>query len=167
MLAWGGQTALNCGSQLFHSGVLKKHGVEVLGTPVTTIDKTEDRKAFNDELTEIGVHFPKSFACESREEAKEALKTIKFPCLIRAAFTLGGGGSGFANNDEEFETLINNAFAYSPQILVEESLKGWKEIEYEVVRDRNDNCITVCNMENFDPLGVHTGESIVIAPSQT
>ncbi len=167
MLAWGGQTALNCGSQLFHSGVLEKYNVEILGTSVETIDKTEDRKAFNAELTKIGVHFPKSHACETKEEALEALKDIKLPCLVRAAFTLGGGGSGFAYNQEQFEILINNAFAYSPQILVEESLKGWKEIEYEVVRDRNDNCITVCNMENFDPLGVHTGESIVIAPSQT
>lgn len=167
MLAWGGQTALNCGSKLYHSGVLKKYNVEVLGTPVETIDKTEDRKVFNDELSKIGVFFPRSHACTSREQAKEAIKDIKYPCLVRAAFTLGGGGSGFANNDEEFDILVNNAFAYAPQILVEESLKGWKEIEYEVVRDRNNNCITVCNMENFDPLGIHTGESIVIAPSQT
>ncbi|HIQ56546.1 TPA: carbamoyl-phosphate synthase large subunit [Candidatus Gracilibacteria bacterium] len=167
MLAWGGQTALNCGSELYHAGVLKKHNVKVLGTSVETIDKTEDRKVFNEELTKIGVCFPKSRACETAEEARKALKEIKFPCLVRAAFTLGGGGSGFAYNEEEFEVLIKNAFAYSPQILVEESLKGWKEIEYEVVRDRNDNCITVCNMENFDPLGIHTGESIVIAPSQT
>lgn len=167
MLAWGGQTALNCGSQLYHSGLLKKHNIEVLGTPVETIDKTEDRKVFNDELSKIGVFFPRSYACINREQAREAIKDIKYPCLVRAAFTLGGGGSGFANNDEEFEVLLNNAFAYASQILVEESLKGWKEVEYEVVRDRNNNCITVCNMENFDPLGIHTGESIVIAPSQT
>lgn len=167
MLAWGGQTALNCGSELYHSGVLKKHGVEVLGTPVETIDKTEDRKAFNNELSKIGVHFPSSHACTTKAEAYTALEDIGLPVIVRAAFTLGGGGSGFATTKEEFETLVNNALAYSPQILVEESLKGWKEIEYEVVRDKNDNCITVCNMENFDPLGIHTGESIVIAPSQT
>jgi len=167
MLAWGGQTALNCGSELYHSGVLKKYNIKVLGTSVETIDKTEDRKVFNEELTKIGVHFPQSRACVTAQEARDALKEIKLPCLVRAAFTLGGGGSGFAYNEEEFEVLIKNAFAYSPQILVEESLKGWKEVEYEVVRDRTDNCITVCNMENFDPLGIHTGESIVIAPSQT
>ncbi len=167
MLAWGGQTALNCGSELYHAGVLKKYNVKVLGTSVDTIDKTEDRKVFNEELSKIGVYFPQSRACENAEEAREALKEIKLPCLVRAAFTLGGGGSGFAYTEEEFEVLIKNAFAYSPQILVEESLKGWKEVEYEVVRDRKDNCITVCNMENFDPLGIHTGESIVIAPSQT
>jgi len=167
MLAWGGQTALNCGSELYHSGVLKKYNIKVLGTSVETIDKTEDRKVFNEELAKIGVHFPQSRACVTAQEARDALKEIKLPCLVRAAFTLGGGGSGFAYNEEEFEVLIKNAFAYSPQILVEESLKGWKEVEYEVVRDRTDNCITVCNMENFDPLGIHTGESIVIAPSQT
>lgn len=167
MLAWGGQTALNCGSKLYHSGVLKKHGVQVLGTSVETIDKTEDRQAFNDELKSIGVHFPKSHACTSKKEAYSAVEKIGLPVIVRAAFTLGGGGSGFATTMEEFETLVQNALAYSPQILVEESLKGWKEVEYEVVRDRNNNCITVCNMENFDPLGIHTGESIVIAPSQT
>jgi carbamoyl-phosphate synthase large subunit len=167
MLAWGGQTALNCGSKLYHSGVLKKYGVKVLGTSVETIDKTEDRQAFNNELSKIGIKFPISYACHNHTEAEVALKKIGFPVIIRAAFTLGGGGSGFAKTKEEFKVLLDNAFSYSPQILVEESLKGWKEVEYEVVRDKNANCITVCNMENFDPLGIHTGESIVIAPSQT
>lgn len=167
MLAWGGQTALNCGVALENSGVLQKYGVSVLGTPVASIEKTEDREIFNAELSKIGIDFPRSIACESREAAYAAIKQIKFPAMIRAAFTLGGGGSGFANNDTEFADLVEKAFSYSPQILVEESLKGWKEIEYEVVRDAADNCITVCNMENFDPLGIHTGESIVIAPSQT
>lgn len=167
MLAWGGQTGLNCGVQLQERGVLKKYKVKVLGTPVDTIQKTEDRQLFNDELDKIQVKYPVSISCKNAAEAKKALKKIGFPVIIRAAFTLGGGGSGFATNPEEFETIVKNAFAYSPQILVEESLKGWKEVEYEVVRDAADNCITVCNMENFDPLGIHTGESIVIAPSQT
>ncbi len=166
-LAWGGQTALNCGVKLFESGVLEKHQIKVYGTPVETIQKTEDRQLFNDELSKIGVHFPVSVSCITKEEAYKALEKIGFPVIVRAAFTLGGGGSGFATTLEEFEILINNALSYSPQILVEESLKGWKEIEYEVVRDSANNCITVCNMENFDPLGIHTGESIVIAPSQT
>ncbi len=167
MLAWGGQTALNCGTALKRKGILKKHNVRVLGTPVATIQKTEDRKKFNEELDKIGIQYPVSIACKNKTAAKKALKEIGFPVIIRAAYTLGGGGSGFANTQKQFDTLIKNAFAYSPQILVEESLKGWKEIEYEVVRDVADNCITVCNMENFDPLGIHTGESIVIAPSQT
>ncbi len=167
MLAWGGQTALNCGVELQEKGVFEKYNIKVLGTPVDVINKTEDRKIFNEELAKIGVTFPKSHACTSREEARVALKDLGYPVIVRAAFTLGGGGSGFAVNDEEFEEIISNALAYSPQILVEESLKGWKEVEYEVVRDKNNNCITVCNMENFDPLGIHTGESIVIAPSQT
>ena len=167
MLAWGGQTALNCGSELYHSGVLKKHNVKVLGTPVEVIDMTEDRELFNRALDEIDVYYPKSIACESEESAWLAIKERGYPVMVRAAFTLGGGGSGFAYNDEDFKELIKKALSYSPQILVEESLKGWKEIEYEVVRDAVDNCITVCNMENFDPLGIHTGESIVVAPSQT
>jgi len=167
MLAWGGQTALNCGTKLSESGVLKKYGVAVLGTPVAAIQKTEDRKLFNAELEKIGVRYPISISCTNPREADNALKKIGFPVIIRAAFTLGGGGSGFATNEKEFAELVHNAFAYSPQILVEESLKGWKEVEYEVVRDSANNCITVCNMENFDPLGIHTGESIVIAPSQT
>lgn len=167
MLAWGGQTALNCGIELKNAGVLKKYNVEVLGTPIEVIEKTEDRQEFNNALNEIGVLYPKSIACKNIKESREAIKTIGYPVIVRAAFTLGGGGSGFANNDEEFERLIKKAFSFSPQILVEESLKGWKEVEYEVVRDAKGNKITVCNMENFDPLGIHTGESIVIAPSQT
>ncbi len=167
MLAWGGQTALNCGSQLYRNGVLDKYKVKVYGTPVEVIDKTEDRDFFNKELEKIDVKYPRSFACVKKEEAYKAVKKMGYPVMIRAAFTLGGGGSGFAYNDDDFENLIKKAFAYSPQILVEESLKGWKEVEYEVVRDERNNCITVCNMENFDPLGIHTGESIVVAPSQT
>ena len=167
MLAWGGQTALNCGSQLYHAGVLKKYGVKVYGTPVEVIDKTEDREEFNAALDEIEVYYPRSTACVSEDEAWAAVKAMGYPVMVRAAFTLGGGGSGFAYNDEDFAELIKKALSYSPQILVEESLKGWKEVEYEVVRDAANNCITVCNMENFDPLGIHTGESIVVAPSQT
>lgn len=167
MLAWGGQTALNCGSQLYHNGVLEKYNVRVCGTPVEVIDKTEDRALFNAALDEIGVFYPKSFACVTEDEAWEAVKKMGYPVMVRAAFTLGGGGSGFAYNDTDFKELIKKALSYSPQILVEESLKGWKEVEYEVVRDSANNCITVCNMENFDPLGIHTGESIVVAPSQT
>jgi len=167
LLSFGGQTALNCGFDLWKKGVLKKYNLEVLGTPVETIQKTEDRDLFNKELTKIGVKMPKSFACETKEEAIKASKKIGFPLMIRAAFTLGGKGSGFANNEKQLDEMLETAFAYSPQVLVEENLKGWKEVEYEVVRDKNNNCITVCNMENFDPLGIHTGESIVIAPSQT
>lgn len=166
-LAWGGQTALNCGIELKNRGVLEKYEVKVLGTPVEAIEKTEDRALFNASLEEIGVKYPKSVACTDANEAVKALEKIGFPVIVRAAFTLGGGGSGFATNTEEFEKLIEKAFSFSPQILVEESLKGWKEVEYEVVRDAAGNKITVCNMENFDPLGIHTGESIVIAPSQT
>lgn len=166
-LSFGGQTALNCGTALYKSGFLAKHNVEVLGTPVETIINTEDRELFAAKLREIDVLTPKSIAVESVDDALKAAKTIGFPLIIRAAFTLGGQGSGFCNNLEELKALATNAFSYSPQILVEESLKGWKELEYEVVRDRFDNCITVCNMENFDPLGIHTGESIVVAPSQT
>jgi len=166
-LSFGGQTALNCGTQLYKSGVLAKHNVQVLGTPVETIINTEDRELFARKLMEIDVKTPKSIAVESVDAALEAARSIGFPLIIRAAFTLGGQGSGFCSNEEELKALATNAFSYSPQILVEESLKGWKEVEYEVVRDRFDNCITVCNMENFDPLGIHTGESIVVAPSQT
>lgn len=167
LLAFGGQTALNCGVALFEQGILEKYNVEVVGTPVQAIIDTEDREIFAGKLGEIKVDTPRSIACESMEEAKEAALKIGFPLIIRAAYTLGGMGSGFCNNMEELDKLANNAFSYSPQILVEESLKGWKEVEYEVVRDRYNNCITVCNMENFDPLGIHTGESIVVAPSQT
>lgn len=167
LLAFGGQTALNCGVELYKGGILEKYNVKVLGTPVQAIIDTEDRELFAGKLREINVKTPQSHACTSIEEAKEAAGKLGFPIIIRAAYTLGGQGSGFCNNFDELEKLAANAFSYSKQILVEESLKGWKEVEYEVVRDRFDNCITVCNMENFDPLGIHTGESIVVAPSQT
>jgi carbamoyl-phosphate synthase large subunit len=167
LLAFGGQTALNCGVDLFRQGILDKHNIKVLGTPVQSIINTEDRQIFSDILHEIDVLTPKSVACDSIEKAREAAKKLGFPLIIRAAYTLGGLGSGFCSNEEELNKLAENAFSYSPQILVEESIKGWKEVEYEVVRDKYDNCITVCNMENFDPLGIHTGESIVVAPSQT
>ncbi|MFA6992701.1 MAG: carbamoyl-phosphate synthase (glutamine-hydrolyzing) large subunit, partial [Candidatus Gracilibacteria bacterium] len=166
-LAFGGQTALNCGVELFRKGLLKKYNVSVLGTSVESILKTEDRELFNNELTKIGVKMPHSFACTNKEQSFKAAEKIGYPLIIRAAFALGGKGSGFANNKNELNDLLDTAFSYSPQVLVEENLKGWKEVEYEVVRDYADNCITVCNMENFDPLGIHTGESIVVAPSQT
>lgn len=167
LLAFGGQTALNCGVQLYRSGVLEKYNVQVLGTPVQAIIDTEDREKFVEKLDEIDVKTIKSEAVTSVAEAKRVAHELGYPIIIRAAYTLGGLGSGFCDNDEELDALANKAFSYSPQILVEKSLKGWKEVEYEVVRDRYDNCITVCNMENFDPLGIHTGESIVVAPSQT
>ena len=167
LLAFGGQTALNCGVDLFRQGILEKHNIKVVGTPVQSIINTEDRQIFADILREIDVLTPKSVACDTIEKAREAAKKLGFPLIIRAAYTLGGLGSGFCSNEEELNKLAENAFSYSPQILVEESIKGWKEVEYEVVRDIYDNCITVCNMENFDPLGIHTGESIVVAPSQT
>lgn len=166
-LSFGGQTALNCGVKLEEEGVLEKHNVMVLGTSVDAIKKTEDRALFNKELNSIGVSVPRSKACDSFEEAKKALDEIGLPVMIRAAFALGGKGSGRAHTKDDAEAILKVAFVESPQVLVEEDLTGWKEIEYEVVRDSADNCITVCNMENFDPLGVHTGESIVIAPSQT
>ena len=167
LLAFGGQTALNCGVELYKSGVLEKYGVRVLGTPVQAIMDTEDRELFVEKLNEINVKTIKSEACETVEQARQAAKELGYPVILRAAYALGGLGSGFCDNEEELNKLAEKAFAFSPQVLVEKSLKGWKEIEYEVVRDRYDNCITVCNMENFDPLGIHTGESIVIAPSQT
>ena len=167
LLSFGGQTALNCGVALEKEGVLEKHKVEVLGTPVEAINKTEDRELFNKELQKIDINVPRSFACTNLSAALEAAEKIGYPLLIRAAFALGGKGSGFVHDQAELVEMVNKAFTSSPQILVEESLKGWKEIEYEVVRDSKDNCITVCNMENFDPLGIHTGESIVVAPSQT
>jgi len=167
LLSFGGQTALNCGVELFQSGVLAKYGVKVLGTPVQAIMDTEDRERFVEKLNEIDVKTIKSEACETIEQARQAAKELGYPVILRAAYALGGLGSGFCDNEEELNKLAEKAFAFSPQVLVEKSLKGWKEIEYEVVRDRYDNCITVCNMENFDPLGIHTGESIVIAPSQT
>ena len=167
LLSFGGQTALNCGVELYKKGILEKHHVRVLGTPVQAIIDTEDRELFVEKLNEIDVKTIKSEACENVEQARHAAKTLGYPVIIRAAYALGGLGSGFCDNEEELNKLAEKAFAFSPQVLVEKSLKGWKEIEYEVVRDRYDNCITVCNMENFDPLGIHTGESIVIAPSQT
>ena len=167
LLAFGGQTALNCGVALHQSGVLEKYNVRVLGTPVQAIMDTEDRELFVEKLNEIGVKTIKSEACENIEQARKAAKELGYPVILRAAYALGGLGSGFCDNEEELDKLAEKAFSFSPQVLVEKSLKGWKEIEYEVVRDCYDNCITVCNMENFDPLGIHTGESIVIAPSQT
>ena len=167
LLSFGGQTALNCGVELYKSGVLEKYGVRVLGTPVQAIMDTEDRELFVERLNEIDVKTIKSEACENIEQARKAAADLGYPVIIRAAYALGGLGSGFCDNEEELGRLAEKAFSFSPQVLVEKSLKGWKEIEYEVVRDRYDNCITVCNMENFDPLGIHTGESIVIAPSQT
>ena len=167
LLSFGGQTALNCGVELYRQGILEKYNVRVLGTPVQAIIDTEDRELFVEKLDEIGVKTIKSEACENMEQARTAAAELGYPVIIRAAYALGGLGSGFADNEEELVKLAEKAFSFSPQVLVEKSLKGWKEIEYEVVRDRYDNCITVCNMENFDPLGIHTGESIVIAPSQT
>ena len=167
LLSFGGQTALNCGVALYKEGVFEKYGTRVLGTPVQAIMDTEDRELFVKKLDEINVKTIKSEACENIEQARQAAKDLGYPVIIRAAYALGGLGSGFCDNEEELNVLAEKAFSFSPQVLVEKSLKGWKEVEYEVVRDRFDNCITVCNMENFDPLGIHTGESIVIAPSQT
>ena len=167
MLAFGGQTALNCGVSLYKSGVLEKYGVRVLGTPVQAIIDTEDRELFVERLNEIDVKTIKSEAVENAEDARRAAAALGYPVIVRAAYALGGLGSGFCDNEEQLNVLVEKAFSFSPQVLVEKSLRGWKEVEYEVVRDRYDNCITVCNMENFDPLGIHTGESIVIAPSQT
>ena len=167
LLSFGGQTALNCGVELYRQGILEKYNVKVLGTPVQAIMDTEDRELFVQKLDEINVKTIKSEACETIEQTRKAAAELGYPVIIRAAYALGGLGSGFADNEEELNKLAEKAFSFSPQVLVEKSLKGWKEIEYEVVRDSYDNCITVCNMENFDPLGIHTGESIVIAPSQT
>ncbi len=166
-LSFGGQTALNCGVALYKDKVFEKYGVRVLGTPVQSIIDTEDREIFNKKLSEIDVKYIKSEAVTNYEDAKRAANELGYPVIVRAAYALGGLGSGFCDNDAELKVIVDKAFSYSPQVLVEKSLKGWKEIEYEVVRDRYDNCITVCNMENFDPLGIHTGESIVVAPSQT
>lgn len=167
LLSFGGQTALNCGVSLFRDGVFEKYGVEVLGTPVRAIMDTEDRELFVERLNEIDVKTIKSEAVENIEDARRAAKELGYPVIIRAAYALGGLGSGFCDTEDELNVLAEKAFSFSPQVLVEKSLRGWKEVEYEVVRDCYDNCITVCNMENFDPLGIHTGESIVIAPSQT
>lgn len=167
LLAFGGQTALNCGVELFKAGILEKHNIKVLGTPVQTIIDTEDRELFVKKLDEINVKTIKSIAAESLEQARAAAEEVGYPVIIRAAYALGGLGSGFCENEQELNALATKAFSFSPQVLVEKSLRGWKEIEYEVMRDSYDNCIAVCNMENFDPLGIHTGESIVIAPTQT
>lgn len=167
MLAFGGQTALNCGVELYKKGVFEKYGVKVLGTPVQAIIDTEDREIFVNKLNEIDVKTIQSEAVENAADARRAAKELGYPVIVRAAYALGGLGSGFCDNEQELDVLVEKAFSFSPQVLVEKSLRGWKEVEYEVVRDRFDNCITVCNMENFDPLGIHTGESIVIAPSQT
>ena len=167
MLAFGGQTALNCGVALYKEGILEKYNVKVLGTPVQAIMDTEDRELFVHKLNEINVKTIKSEAVENVEDARSAAKELGYPVIVRAAYALGGLGSGFCDNEQQLDVLVEKAFSFSPQVLVEKSLRGWKEVEYEVVRDRFDNCITVCNMENFDPLGIHTGESIVIAPSQT
>ncbi len=167
LLAFGGQTALNCGVALYQGGILEKYNVKVLGTPVQAIMDTEDRELFNEKLAEINVKTIKSHAVETVEAAKEAAKELGYPVIVRAAYALGGLGSGFCDNEEQLVTLCESSFSFSPQVLVEKSLKGWKEIEYEVMRDRYDNCIAICNMENFDPLGIHTGESIVVAPTQT
>ena len=167
LLAFGGQTALNCGVGLHEAGILEKYNVKVLGTPVQAIMDTEDREFFNEKLAEINVKTIKSHAVETVEDAKKAAKELGYPVIVRAAYALGGLGSGFCDNEEQLVTLCESSFSFSPQVLVEKSLKGWKEIEYEVMRDRYDNCIAICNMENFDPLGIHTGESIVVAPTQT
>lgn len=167
LLSFGGQTALNCGVELYRSGFLEKHGVKVLGTPVQSIIDTEDRDLFVRRLDEIEIKTIKSHAAESLEEAKDAAREIGYPVIIRAAYALGGLGSGFCDNEEELEATARKAFSFSPQVLVEKSLKGWKEIEFEVVRDGKDKCLTICDMENFDPLGIHTGESIVVAPTQS
>ncbi|HEX2936035.1 MAG TPA: carbamoyl-phosphate synthase (glutamine-hydrolyzing) large subunit, partial [Bacteroidales bacterium] len=167
LLSFGGQTALNCGIALFKAGIFEKYNVRVLGTPIQAIIDTEDRDIFINKLNEINVRTARSMATTTLEDACAAAEKLGFPVILRAAYALGGLGSGFCSNMDELKKLATKAFSYSPQVLVEESLKGWKEVEYEVVRDRHDNCITVCNMENFDPLGIHTGESIVVAPSQT
>ena len=167
LLSFGGQTALNCGVALYKAGIFEKYNVRVLGTPVQAIMDTEDRELFVEKLNEINVKTIKSEAVENAEDARRAAKELGYPVIVRAAYALGGLGSGFCDNEEQLNILVEKAFSFSPQVLVEKSLRGWKEVEYEVVRDRFDNCITVCNMENFDPLGIHTGESIVIAPSQT
>ncbi|GHV81163.1 hypothetical protein AGMMS49944_29540 [Spirochaetia bacterium] len=167
LLSFGGQTALNCGVALEREGTLYKYGVKVLGTPVKTIEDTEDRELFVERLKEIGALTPRSIAVTDTDAAAEAAEQIGYPVMVRVAYALGGSGSGICRNEGDIRRRCDRAFAHAPQVLVEEWLGGWKEIEYEVVRDKFDNCITVCNMENFDPLGIHTGESIVVAPSQT
>ncbi len=167
LLSFGGQTALNCGIELFKTNIFEKYNVKVLGTPIRAIIDTEDRELFANTLKKVNIKTPKSIAVTSIDDALKAAEELNYPIIVRAAYTLGGQGSGFCSNSDELEILASKALSYSDQILIEESLKGWKEVEYEVVRDCYNNCITVCNMENFDPLGIHTGESIVVAPSQT
>ncbi len=167
LLSFGGQTALNCGVALHRNGVLSRYGVQVLGTPVETIEDTEDRERFNARLAQIEVAVPRSRAASTLKDAQEAAREIGYPVMIRIAYALGGLGSGLCADEEELTRRAQAALMHADQVLIEESLKGWKEVEYEVVRDGADNCVTVCNMENFDPLGIHTGESIVVAPSQT
>jgi len=167
LLSFGGQTALNCGIKLFEGGVFERNNVKVLGTPIQAIIDTEDRDFFVKKLNEININTIKSIAVTSTTNAIKAADELGYPIIIRAAYTLGGQGSDFCDNEEELKKAVDKAFSYTNQILIEKSLKGWKEVEYEVVRDTYNNCITVCNMENFDPLGIHTGESIVVAPSQT
>ncbi|MGZ5556192.1 MAG: ATP-binding protein, partial [Candidatus Aminicenantales bacterium] len=167
LLSFGGQTALNCGVALWKSGVLEEAGLPVLGTPMEAVEKTEDRKLFNRALAQAGLKTPRGIAVRTVEAGLRAAETIGYPVMARVAYALGGKGSGVAYSPRELREALRRAFTAAPQILIEEYLEGWKEIEYEVVRDRADNCVTVCNMENFDPMGIHTGESIVIAPSQT
>lgn len=167
LLSFGGQTALNCGVELYQRGVLEKYGVKVLGTPVSVIMDTEDRELFVNRLDEININTIRSYPAVNMAEAQKAADDLGYPLIIRAAYSLGGLGSDFVDNDEELRTVCEKCFSFAPQVLVEKSYKGWKEIEYEVVRDGDDQCLTVCNMENFDPLGIHTGESIVVAPAQT
>ena len=167
LLGFGGQTALNCGAALYKNGILDNFNVQILGTPIESIIATNDREKFKEELKQINIKYPRSVAITNLEEAYNAIKEIGFPVIVRAAFALGGLGSGFCYNNEDLERIVGQALSISEQALIEESIKGWKEIEYEVVRDVYDNCITVCNIENLDPMGIHTGESIVVAPSQT
>jgi carbamoyl-phosphate synthase (ammonia) len=167
IVSMGGQTALNCAIELYHAGIFEKYNVQVLGTPIDVVINTEDRQLFSDRLNEINEKIAQSYSSTTVDGAMAASKKLGFPLMIRSAFALGGLGSGLCYDEEHLNMMANKALSVSPQILVEKSMKGWKEIEYEVVRDRYDNCVTVCNMENFDPLGIHTGDSIVMAPSQT
>jgi carbamoyl-phosphate synthase (ammonia) len=167
VVSMGGQTALNCAVELYRTGIFDKYNVQVLGTPISVVIDTEDRQSFSDKINEIGECIAESYAVDNIEDAVEAAKKIGYPLMIRSAFALGGLGSGICVDEENLRDMGNQALSTSPQILVEKSMKGWKEVEYEVVRDSHDNCVTVCNMENFDPLGIHTGDSIVMAPSQT
>ena len=167
IVSMGGQTALNCAVEMYNNGIFDKYNVQVLGTPIEAVNYTEDRQLFSDKLNEINEKIAESYAVDNIEDAVESAKKIGYPLMIRSAFALGGLGSGICHNEPHLREMAAKALSVSPQILVEKSMKGWKEVEYEVVRDSYDNCVTVCNMENFDPLGIHTGDSIVMAPSQT